>query len=281
MKYSTRKQLPIIIGLVFAVIASLAGLGYMAADSIGNPVADKFGCYAEVPASQTAHIMIDASYPRFSPQQQRSVYRYIEQTYNALKLGDKLAIYTSEDDHIASILEPRFHICGQAQSAGELAAINAGEVSNGYLAKQKQRLYQKVLLPELNTLISEKPNEKRKASSSPLLEMVKDFSNLPTIRQGDKLVLISDLLQNSRSVKPFCYVKGALPSFSTFSQWSSYKNQLKPKKLAVEVDILMLQRPTYGKFCTGSELQRFWVQFFKHNGVSSPNVISFRHGAGG
>lgn len=277
-----KKKLAKVIAYSSGIALGLGGLSYAVIQNMGKVTADKYGCFKQVPVSQPIHVLVDASQPRYSPEQQLSIYRYMEQLFDELALGGKISVYTSENDQIASIAKPRFHVCGLAKKSEELVEINAAEASIGYLAKQKQRLYTKKFLPELKILLSGKPDEKRKASSSPLLEMIKDISHLSSMKSGSKLVVISDLLQNSSSVKPFCYVKNALPKFSTYSQWDVYKNLLKPKSFAgVEVDVLMLQRPAYGEYCTEQELRQYWIDYFKANGVKNPNFLRIRAGVRG
>ena len=114
-----------------------------------------------------------------------------------------------------------------------------------------------------------------------MLEMVADLSRRGEVGPGTKIVLISDLVNNSDSAR-FCVVKGALPPFWRFAQGDTYKTRLAPNSLrGVAVDILMLQRRNYGPYCSEDELRRWWKDYFQANGVKTPRVIRLRFGKEG
>ncbi|MFK5950257.1 MAG: hypothetical protein QM500_15965 [Methylococcales bacterium] len=277
-RFNNKNRLAIILVYLALLILFSGGLIYSVSSNLGVVTADKYGCYPDM-QQRHIHMVVDASNPRYNIEQQRGIYRYTEQLYNGLELGDKLSVYTSEGNQVASIAKSKFHICGQAKTADELVKINAAEASKGYLAKQQQRLYQKVFLPKLKALLTDPLNDEQVAKSSPILEMIADLSRLPSMKAGSKLVVVSDLFQFSSSVKPFCLVKNALPAFSSFAQWPVYKTLLKPQRLAgIETEMLMLQRQSYGKFCTERELRQWWIDYFKDNSGKNPSVIRIRTG---
>jgi hypothetical protein len=87
---------------------------------------------------------------------------------------------------------------------------------------------------------------------------------------------------NSDSAQ-FCQVQNDMPPFSLFAQRRVYQDRLKPQSLeGVQVDVLMLLRPAYGPFCRDEdEIRRFWIDYFRANGVKEPRMIRIRHGLGG
>ncbi|MEW7987669.1 MAG: hypothetical protein AB2799_17925 [Candidatus Thiodiazotropha sp.] len=284
MKYRRRPKTnwPLMIGGIVTILVTMAGLGYAAFQAYGKPVPDRYGCFDGVSGTQT-HVLIDASEPRFDADQQRALLRYFKQAYDRLAFGDRIAVYTTEGDQQASVLSPRFHICGPAREPDQLTAIGADTGSQGYLKKQRQRLYEKRFLPELQDALSVDPvNDRRQTSQSPILEMVADLSRMPSVRPGAKVVLASDLVMNSDSAQ-FCQVQNDMPPFALFAQRRVYQERLKPRSLeGVQVDVLMLLRPSYGPFCRDEdEIRRFWTDYFRANGVKKPNVIRIRHGVGG
>lgn len=213
-----------IIAYSIGIVLCTGALLYAVIQSVGKAVPDKIGCYKEATTNQHVHALIDNSNPRFSITQNRSIIRYFESLYDELEFNGKISIYTTGDHEIASISKASFSICKPATTGKELEKINAANASDGYLEKQKKRLYQQHFLPNLKAILAKDLEESKKASSSPLLEITADLSRLPSMKSGSKLVLISDLFQSSSSVKPFCFVKGALPIYSSFSQWPVYKS---------------------------------------------------------
>ncbi len=217
-----------LVAYVVVLIASIAGLGYAAYQNYGKAVADKQGCFSGVLQDQTL-VLVDASEPRFDPDQSRSLHRYFKKLYDGLKFNEKLSVFTTEGDQVGSVLSPRFHICGQAKSPEQLTTINAETGSAGFIKKQRERLYDRRLRPELEALFSDSPDaERRQSHQSPMLEMVADLSRSPALKYGTKVVLISDLAQNSDSVQ-FCRVKNDMPPFSIFKQKRVYQDRLKPQ----------------------------------------------------
>ncbi|MCG7927713.1 MAG: hypothetical protein JAY67_19515 [Candidatus Thiodiazotropha taylori] len=284
MKYRRRRKTnwPLMIGGTVSILTTMAGLGYAAFQAYGKPVPDRYGCFDGVSGKQT-HVLLDASEPRFDADQQRALLRYFKQEYDRLAFGDRIAVYTTEGDQQASVLSPRFHICGPAREPEQLIAIGADAGSSGYVRKQRERLYEKRFLPELQAVLSDDlADARRQSTQSPILEMVADLSRKPSVHPGAKVVLVSDLVMNSDSAR-FCQVQNDMPPFSLFSQRRVYQGRLKPRSLeGVHVDILMLLRPAYGPFCRDEdEIRRFWVEYFRANGVKEPRVIRIRHGLGG
>ncbi len=281
MKRRSRQKNTIqLFALSTGLLLCLGGMTYAALQGYGKRVADQMGCFNGVDQSHTA-VIVDASEPRWNEEQGRSLRRYIDQLYNRLSFNERLSIYTSEGDMMGSVLSPRFHICGQANSPQQLEAVNAEAGGTGYLRKQKQRLYDKVLAPELDTLLSLNPDDRRRQlQQSPMLEMIKTLSR--DLRPGDRLVIVSDLINNSDTVQ-FCRQQNDLPLFSNFKKRSAYQRRLKPQSLeAIEVEVLMLQRHGYGQgdlqYCHEDELQQFWEEYFLDNGAEAPQFIRIRHG---
>jgi len=264
------------------LVIFIAGFGYASFQSFGQKAPDHYGCYNDVRQLQTL-VLFDASEPRFNEEQARSIRRYLDQTYNSLSFNEKFSVYTSEKDVMGSVMKARFHVCGQASGPEQLERVNAGAAQAGYLEKQRERLYEKILSPELDALLSATPDESRKQLfQSPILEMVSDLSRSTTLKEGGRLIIVSDLVQNSDSVK-FCSVKNNMPSFTDFKQRRIYQ-RIKPRSLeGFDVEILMLQRQGYGlgdlRYCKNEEeIRQFWQDYLKANGVDNLNFIRIRQG---
>ena len=282
---SKQKRLSKLVTSGVALALGVGGMGYTALHLSGQRTPDRYGCFDGIEQAQT-QVLVDASEPRFDPDQVRSLQRYFQQSYDTLTFNERLSFYTSEGDQIASVARSRFHVCGQATHPEQLEAINAGTGSDGYLKKQQQRLYEKVLEPELDALFAtDAEDARRQRHQSPILELIADLSRLPTLKPGSRLIIVSDLLQNSDSAQ-FCRVKGDMPSFAKFKQRAVYQ-RLKPQSLqGVEVEVLMLQRHGYGQgglsYCSSEEeLKTFWRDYLQANGVRNSRFIRIRSGMEG
>ena len=286
MKRRTRNNLPLIAAYSAALIICAGGLGYAALQTMGKISSDRLGCFDSVPGKQS-FVLLDASEPRFTLEQKRSVRAYLDQHYEALAFNERLAIYTSEGDQVASVLKPRFHVCGQASRPEQLEEIGAAGGQAGYLKKQKQRLYDKVLASELDKMLSDDLEEQRRQLyQSPMLELIADLSRAPNFKPGSRLIVISDLIQNSDSVK-FCREQNHMPPFDVFERRNIYQERLKPESFeGISVELLMLQRYGFGKgglrYCRDEEeIKSFWRGYFKANGARSVRFIRIRQGAEG
>ena len=281
---SRKNDTPKIAALSVVLACCAGGLGFTAYQTMGVQSPDQYGCYHGIEGGTTT-VIVDNSEPRWNTTQALSIQNYFSDAYDTLPFANVLQVFTTEGDRLTTgIPKPSFHVCGQPESAEDLDGINAETGSAGFLRKQKERLFERVMQPELDALIS--PNaeaHRRQVTQSPIMELIKGVSS--HLEYGDKLVLVSDLVQNSESVQA-CKVKGHLPAFANFRNKSLYQERLKPSSLdGVSVDVLMLQRKGYGRggftFCTEDELRRFWEEYWADNGVTNLNMIRVRHGMAG
>lgn len=264
----------------------LAGVGFAALQSFGKPTPDAMNCY-DVPGQQLVDVWLDASSPRFNAEQARSLRTYVDNLYDALPFNARLSVFTSEGDIISSDPKPRFHVCGAANTPDELKEIGAAPAEAGFLAKQKQRIFENTLAPELDLLLAlESEEPRRQESQSPILESIHDLARIRAgVKSKRKLIIISDLIQNSDSAQ-FCRVQNAMPRFSVFKQRPVYA-RLAPEALeGVEVEVLFLQRPGYGQpglqYCASEEeIKTFYRDYFTEYGVSDLRFIRIRHGYAG
>ena len=278
---SRQNNLPKVIALSSAIALGTAGLGYITLQSMGKPTQDHFGCYEGFEQAQTV-VLFDVSEPKFNDEQARSIQRYFKQLYNNdLQFNERLSIVTTAEDQVGSIPKPSFQICGQSTNVQELEAIGAEVASQGYLAKQKERLYEKILAPALHEIVS--PDTKsRQRYQSPVLEMVAGIRRFHPLNPGDRLVIVSDLIQHSNALQ-FCKSQNHMPPFSTFKNKSVY-SRLRPASLEdIDINVLMIERFSYGvgdlSFCYNfGEIRQFWFDYFVANGAESPEIIQIRHG---
>lgn len=271
-----------LIGLSLVVALGISGFGYITWQSMGQQTADEFGCYADVYQKKMA-VIVDASEPRWDAVQGRALHTYFRQLYDGLAFNERLSVYTTEGDKVASVVSPRFTVCGQAKSPEDLAAVNAPEAQAGYLKREKERLFEKVLEPELNKLLSLSPDEsRRQLHESPVLEMILAVANSSKLEPGDRLVSIGDMIQNSESAR-FCTKQNDMPRFTAFKKRRIYQGRLKPRSLAgIEVEALMLLRGGYGPFCSSEdEIRAFWQDYFEDNGATQVQFTRIRGGFSG
>ena len=280
MNRRLRKQLPALLGMGGVLCACIVGLGYMGFQAYGKATADEYGCYESAGQRQSV-VLVDVSGPRFNEEQARSLRRYFDKLYSGLGFNEKLSIITTAEDQIGSVPTPRLHVCGQASHAADLEAINAESASSGFLARQKERLYEKNFGPAIAELLSPDSDSKQRFQS-PILEMIQSVRRFHPLRAGDRLIVVSDLIQNSDSVQ-FCRTKNDMPPFSVFAKRSVYQ-RLKPESLeGIDVEVLMIQRRGYGRstyaYCySEEELRTFWHDYMIANGVADPRFVRIRHG---
>jgi len=281
-----RKQktdLPKII-MLSAVLATCAGgLGYAAFSTVGQPIADRYGCFEGI-EQRNSFVLFDASEPRLNKEQHRSVFHYMDELFDNLEFNERLSVITTEGDQISSTPKARFHVCGSANSSQELDDIGAQSASVGYLKKQKQRLYENVYAPQIEVMLSQTPDEtRRQLSQSPVLEMVKAVSEMKGFTPGSRLIVLNDMLQNSDSAQ-FCVRQNHMPPFRIFREREIYQQRLVPRSFeGVEVVTLLLQRYGFGqgflKYCKNEEeLTGFWRDYFIGNGAVNPAFIRIRDG---
>lgn len=283
MKRKTRKQLPKLIALGITLTVCVAGMGYMMVQAMGQKVVDELGCYDGVYQKVTA-VVVDLSEPRFDNVQSRSLQTYFKQTYDGLAFNERLSVFTTAGNEISSVVTPSFSVCGQAKNSQELEEVGAPAAQSGYLKRQKEKLFNKIVKPKLDKLLTLNPNESQKQLyESPILEMIKSVVRDAKLESGDRLIVISDMIQNSESAR-FCRKKGDMPSFSTFKKRSVYQGRLKPRSIDnVEVEVLMLLRKSYGQsgldYCSSEdEIRDFWIGYFKENFGTIANFIRIRQG---
>ena len=285
MRRRTRKMLPNIIAACLVLTVFISGFGTLIVSSFGVAVADEFGCFDTASQYQTV-IVVDASAPRWNREQGRSLRTYMDRLYEHLRFNERLSVFTTEGDQIASVVSARFTVCGQATHPDQLAQIGAGQAQAGYLERQTQRLYDDLLTPELNALLTLTPDESRlQLNESPVLETIRSVSRATLLQPGDRMVVISDMVQNSESAR-FCKVRGDMPSFDVFKNRLVYQDRLIPESLdGVRVEALMLMRGGYGQFgpyCPGGEeeVRGFWRGYFSQNGASEVQFTRIRLGSG-
>lgn len=277
------QDLPKIIALSAVLAVCTGAMGYAALSTFGQPTPDQYGCFDGVKQRNTI-VLFDASEPRLNTEQHRSVRHYFDELYANLEFNERLSFITTEGDQISSTPKARFHVCGTAKTPDDLDEIGAQSVSSGYLKKQKQRLYDNVYAPQVDAMLSPTPDEVRKqVSQSPMLEMVKNASMMKGFVPGSRLIVLSDLLQNSDTAQ-FCIKQNQMPPFRVFRKQETYQQRLMPRSLeGIDVTVLLLQRYGYGhgylKYCKNEEeLTAFWREYFTGNGAVNPVFIRIRDG---
>lgn len=269
-----------IAGLSSILAIGAGSLGYITWQSMGKAVADEYGCFAEAPQRQSV-ALIDVSGPKFNDEQSRSLSRYFSQTYDQLDFNERLSVVTTSEDQIGSVPKASFHVCGQATNPEQLTAINAEAATSGFLARQKTRLNEQIFAPAMEQILSP-DSESRQRFQSPILEMVQGIRRFHPLHPGDRLIIVSDLIQNSDTVQ-FCRTQNDMPPFSIFRDKPEY-SRLKPETLeGIDIEVLMIQRQGYGSgsfsFCySEEELRTFWYDYLVANGAIEPSIIRVRHG---
>lgn len=263
-----------------ALAGSVALFATVMVAALKEPVRDELGCYEELDGP-TSTLIVDATVLS-NDQQVRSIRRYLDRTWDTLKANERLNVYTSEGDRIGSVASPSFSVCGQASSPQEAKERGVPATSRSYLKREKRRIFEEILAPELGALITTSPDPSRaQTHESPILELISDVSRAETFADGDRIILVSDLIQNSHDMGQFCWVKGALPSFEKFREKSDFW-KVEPEALdGVRVEIVMpLLNYDALPHCTEKELKSFFEDYFNYFGAESVKTTRIRLGAG-
>lgn len=276
----TQSARPKMIGYAVGIALALGGLGYAALSVYGKPLPDALGCYDVAPQPQRI-VLIDASEPRWNGQQAQAMHSYIDQLWNDLGFNERLSVYTTETEVNHSVIRPRFELCGQATDPRELEAIGAQSATPGYLQKQKQRLYDQILRPQMAAILNPSPPESRlQRYESPLFEVLQDISK--TLRPNASIAVFSDQIQNSEAAQ-FCRVPNDLPTFANYTKRPEYR-LVQPRDFQnARIELLLIQREGYGlqqlAYCSGeAELVRFWTDYYRTNGAAEVFVTRIRRG---
>ena len=261
------------------VLFGAAG-SYALWSSLGTARADEFGCFGE-PISHTV-MWLDYSPPRWGKSQARDIDTVFKRTwYDDLRFNERFTLVTTEGDRISSLGKERLRLCGTARTPGELEAVGAAIPQNGaFLTQERERRFKSKVAPVIDELLEETPPDARvRVGHSPILEAMQSISRRRDFSEelgGRRLIVVSDLVQNTTDVAKFCAVQGDLPSFAKFQARLAEKG-LEPDSFdGAEVDLLLLLRYGLGgpdfPYCTERELREFWTDYFTAYGAAKVRV---------
>jgi len=269
---------------VMGILAGTGLLAYLAFATLDDPVANKLGCYAEGPHSEVV-VAIDVSPPRWNAEQQRAIYRFLSEVHENLRFNERLSIFTTEGDAYAALLTPQVQVCGSANQAEDLESIGVAAPTAGYLVKERTRRFEKLVKPELDTILAlEAEPSRTQEYQSPVLEMLQSLSRRHEFRYARRLIVVSDFLQNSETAR-FCTVQNDMPRFGEFAKRRIYQRVAPESFDGIDIDFLMLQRAGYGgpslPYCRDEEeLQDFFYDYAEGNDARSVRLTRLRHGFG-
>lgn len=241
--------------LVFSVVG---GALYFKPDEISRD--DETLCLETGPTAITT-IIIDRT-DNFSTISSSDVFSQIKDLLDASIKGEKLSVF-AVDPIATSTLYPIFEVC----NPGHISDANSLTSSKKIVARDWKIKFETPFEEILGKLL-----QKKEASISPIMESIQSVSitNLQSSKFNDlpkKIVLVSDLLQNSPS-------------------WSLYKNKpiyqdfldtrttrgLNPDLRNVSVEILFLQRETKRKI-DESKLIKFWKRWIEEHGGRVSRIL--------
>lgn len=157
--------------------------------------------------------------------------------------------------------------------------VGGKDLAEPYLKNQDKLVWRKLYQPGIEAMLNIAPNTKAVMMDSPILELTGSMSRIADLtgKPFSRLVLISDLIQNSDGLS-FCYKpEQRVPSYEKFTA-SAHWRRLKPSPFTgVEVEVLLLER-SQKLNCTTDELEDFWKAYFLKNGAKSAKFIRLREG---
>lgn len=275
------KRIATIGGLITVSLTGMGTVGYMSVKDAQYVQADAAGCFATEQAQAQTVVLADTSDPRFTVAQQRDLMAALEDVFrNRLPFNGRFSVVSTDPSHIGTVLHPVVERCAPAHSSADLEAIGAKPVSQAYLTRQRDEVYQTNVLPALEQVFDlDPPHGQRQGYESPILEQLQSISRregFANARASRRLIVVSDMLQSTAEAQ-FCQTKGHLPAFSTFKA-KPYFKRVEPESITgVDVQLYVLERSTVGPFCRDlDELLSFWQAYFEEAGAASVRITRLR-----
>ena len=224
-------------------------------------------------------IFIDNSLKYQSEAQFRDYQRSIEHAWYELPANGKLFIFTTARGDDGALAKPVISICKPARNQSEQEILGLKEKPLAYLKNQKKKAKSIFDQAVRNIIIAAKSDDKR-AKDSLILEQIRSISmhrDFKNTKSGS-LYFISDGIQNSEIAR-FCTIKNQMPPFKNFVKRDDYTLRIKPKSFAnIDVQIMLLDMHLILNFCNNTEIQRWWLDYFKENNAKSVTLNPIRKG---
>ena len=246
----------IIIACVVSVL-TLAGIA-LAAGVWTTPSGASNGCQVATPLQSHLAILIDSTDSLTSSQKSYALDR-VASLANAVKQGAKVAVYVikGEDEEL---IEPVFSRCSPRNPAHADPLIeNLDRIQERF-----EQEFRKPLLAAVQQATSDAV-----ASSSPILESIQAVSELrefSTIVPERRLLIISDMLQNTRGCSHY---QG--DDYQESIACTRYASTVVANLSMVEVEIICLRRIQARALQTPSHTD-FWEEYFDASGATKPEI---------
>lgn len=260
------------------VVGMLAFIMNMAlADKVNE--LDKNGCIGSGEAGSA--ILIDYSPPLFNDVQRRGLAQYFASLYQDRALGnERIVVYGFQGSDWATIPRETLSICKPVRTAEEAKRYGGPEASDQWLKNRDKKVFDRLYWPEIERLLNTKAGSTDATRDSPIIEMLQSASRMAdmTGRPLKRIVLVSDLIQNSDGLQ-WCYKsEQKVPAYNTFAK-SVHGRRLHPSPFTgVEVEVLQLGRESQALHCSPEELEGFFREYVLKNGGQGFRAIRLREG---
>jgi hypothetical protein len=212
--------------------------------------------------------------------QQKGMVEYFKLLYERLDGNERFVIYGSTKQEFSDMPPEKFAICRPVRTPEESTKYGGREFAEPFLAKLNRKAYRKQYRPHVEDMLDPNISDEDAMPYSPILEYMAGMSRLPEMTGKDigRMVIMSDLLQNSPKGGRFCEVKGNMPSFDTYRQRPKWNAVAPDPFTGIDIEILLFERNLKGSFCTQIELENWWRDYFMQNGAKSVRYIRLSQG---
>lgn len=263
-------------------VAALVGGGILAIDHMNTEQISANYCYARADQHDAA-VFVDFSLTdRTSQSQRRDLRNALLDAFASLPANGRIAVFTTASTSSSTLSVPVFTLCNPADTAAELASIDAPAVSPPRLARLNEEA-DEAFASFVDDLLAQSTDAGQVARNSPILEQVRGVSRYGSDVGLDHFILYSDGINNS-PVAQFCAVQGHLPRFEVFAQRPDWREVAPDSFQGADVDVLLVEQyalPIPGlEYCTNRELRDFWVDLFEASGASRVRLTPLGYGSG-
>lgn len=283
MRERHKKAQPSNLGSYLTIGACVLGLGAFLVSAVmgsGPKELKTNGCIGDGLPGLSTVVVSDTSPPLWNEMQKRSMLEFFSLLFHErLRGNEKFTLYATTGNDWSTVPMVKVALCKPVRDGQEAVQVGGKDLAEPYLKNQDKLVWRKLYQPGIEAMLNIAPNTKAVMMDSPILELTGSMSRIADLtgKPFSRLVLISDLIQNSDGLS-FCYKpEQRVPSYEKFTA-SAHWRRLKPSPFTgVEVEVLLLER-SQKLNCTTDELEDFWKAYFLKNGAKSAKFIRLREG---
>jgi len=263
----------------FIVLGGIGGFGFAGYQYANTERADENLCFARHNQHQTA-IWIDYSLQGMTSAQLRDYMAGALGAYDRTPANGRVMVVTTGQSAHGNLPMPVFTICKPAATEAEQQALGI-PVEGKPQRDRTVTVARTTFIKAMEQVIASAGDKDQQAKASPILEQLRAVSRADWYQGAStrSFLAITDGIENSK-VGKFCFQKGDMPPFASFSAKPQYQ-WVKPSAFAdTDVRVLLVEMDVNLLYCTNAELRQWWRDYFAGNGAASVDVIPLQPGVG-